>query len=503
MAIAMTYGAYTFNPVPMMSLNRQFHKTEDGRIFHTSYSIGLEGTLTPFPTGSGGLPVLMALQSGLSSGFNQQGCTFTVNCGGTTILNCNPRVNGVNFKGTPDNWVDSIGYSISMDYDDMPSGYETNIGANTYNIESASEDWNIEIIEDKPYYNWNVNGTPDNRPLSFKLVHNVSARAHTYYTACSTDMEPWQYARNFVSGLVGNTGVFSIQTLVAPQYYNYSRKQQQHRLNGEYSVTEEWIIFQTNNLSTAGATEDFNIDIKQDSRSDIVRVTIGGTIHGLESLSYGGLDITTATVTVPKYTNALSYWNSVAGLLLPRCQQALNNANLTNMYGASIRALNIVRFNRSIGHNVPGGTISYNVEYTNEATPCVAGALAEDISIDIDYPQDVYANISIIGRTAGPILQLINTRTSFNYNIGIDVVVPIITSCNIANGWQLSSPGCPHGNVKTLLVQMEQILAGQYSQMVKSSDKIMWKPKEGKYGRHVSYICVPCQGAGTSVATLY
>ena len=502
MAIQMTYGTYTFNPVPMMSLGREFKKTEDGRLLHTSYKIDLEGTLTPFPSGSGGLPVLMAMQSGLSTAFSQQGCTFAVLCNGQSVLCCQPRINGINFKGTSNNWVDSIGYSINMEYDDMPSGFETNIGSNSYNIDTASEEWNIDIAEDRPYYNWTVMGTPDNRPLSFKLSHNISARAHTYYTSCNTDIEPWQYARNFVSGLVGSsTSVFSISSLTAPQFFNYSRKQVEHRLNGEYSVQEEWLIWQTGNFS-APATEEFVIDVKQDSRSDICHVSIQGTIHGLENRQYTGLDITTANIVTPKFNNALTYWQQANSLIYARCQQSLNNLALTNIYGANIRTLNPLRFSRSIGQNIPGGLITYSVEYTNEATPCVPGALAEDINLTVDYPQDVYASIAIIGRTAGPILQLINTRTAFIYGATIDVIVPIISSCN-ASDWNLSSAGSPHSNVKGVLVQLEQNLAGQYSQMVKSSDKIVWKPKEGKYNRSVTWVCTPCQGSGTAVSVLY
>ena len=227
-----------------------------------------------------------------------------------------------------------------------------------------------------------------------------------------------------------------------------------------------------------------------------------GTIHGLENRQYSGLDITTANIITPKFTNALSYWQQVNTLIYPRCQQALNNLNLTNIYGAGIRSLNPLRFSRSIGENVPGGTITYNIDYTNEPSPCVQGALFEDINLTVDYPQDVYASIAIIGRTAGPILQMINTRTAFIYGATIDVVVPIIGTCNVL-GWNLNSAGSPHTAVKGVLQQLEQNLAGQYSQMVKASDKINWKPKEGKYNRSVTWVCTPCQGSGTAVSVLY
>src|SRR5208283_2421637 len=446
MAITMTYGTYTFNPVPMATLAREFRKTEDGRLLHTSYKIDLEGTLTPFPTGGGGLPALMAMQSGLSSAFSQQGSIFTIACNAQTLLQCNPRINGVNFKGTTNNWVDSIGYTLNLDYDDMPSGTETGVGNNNYNIDTASEEWSIDIAEDRPYYTWNVNGAADNRPLSFKLSHNISARAHNYYTATNIDVEPWQYACSFCSGLVGNSGVFSISSLAAPQFYNYSRKQAQHRLNGEYSVQEEWLVWQAGNIN-APATEEFTIDIKQDSRSDICHVSIQGTIHGLENRQYTSLDVTSANIVTPKFTNALTYWQGVSSLMYPRCQQALSQLNLVNIYNVGIRSLNPVRFNRSIGQNIPGGLITYGIEYTNEATPCVPGSLSEDINLTVDYPQDIYASIAILGRTAGPILQLINTRTAFIYGATIDVIVPIISTCNPL-GWNLGSAGSPHIAVK-------------------------------------------------------
>ena len=63
--VFMTYGEYTFSPVPLITISKDSQKTGGGVNLGTLYNLTLEGTVTPFPTGVGGIVNVDRLQDEL------------------------------------------------------------------------------------------------------------------------------------------------------------------------------------------------------------------------------------------------------------------------------------------------------------------------------------------------------------------------------------------------------------------------------------------------------
>jgi len=486
----MSYGTYTFSPVPIVNLTREYKRAEDGRILSAVIKVSLNGFLV---STAGSFTSINTLRDTLSTAFAQNGCLFEVKCGDTTIISKNSRVLALAFTNSPNNWINSLGYTAELEYDETAVGGEI---ANTSNLDSLSEDWQIEAIEDKPYFSWVASGVTDSRPYLYRLSHTLNAKGRAIYTGCSSGVaEPWQYAANYCSGKVGSSGnLFG----VTGSYYNYSRTQAAQKYAGTYSIAENWVVFKDAGISgiPAHALEDFTIDISYPNDTNIITVGVQGTIQGLESASYTGLNIVDKTVATGRYTSALTYFSGVSSRIYNRAQQGVLNSSF-----GSVRALNPLQYDRTIGHNVGNGVINYNYTYTNKPSPCVANALTENITFNVEYPKDVYASIAILGRAAGPLVQLMGTRTEYQYSMGIDVSVPIVTGCSVANLLPTAT-GSPHASVRSYLCDMESTLSGTYGTLTKTADNETWNPREGKYARTVTWLAVPCGGAGTAVNDL-
>lgn len=498
--VIMKYGDYTFSPVPLFNLTREYRKTDDGRILSSIMRLGLEGTLVPSP----GLINTDSAVDTLAAQLEKQGCLFTLTCNGTSLIGVYPRVLNVNFKSS-NQWVNSVNYTIDFEYDeDFSTDEITGAGL----LDSLVEEWTLEPLEDKGYYDWAVAGATNNkRPYLFRLAHNLNGKGRSNYTSSggcgSVPKEAWEIVKDYITSRLCNPADVDIDifglTAGDYEYYNWHRTQNINRYNGTYGIAETWLVYDsTQGTPTGPATEDFTIDIRSSSESDVISVGIQGNIQGFELKNFPNINVISGTVTTTKYANASGYYAALssANLFYLRAQQALENSNISHT-----RDLNALKVSKGVGHNVPNGVITYNYEYNNKPDNCVASSLTESITLNIDYPSDVFASLTVLGRTSGPILQLMGTSTSQVIKMGIDVTVPIIAGCTIAS-WLLTAAGCPHTEVKAYLSGMEAYLDSTYSQLAKNADNIVWNPKEGRYSRNVSWVVGNCSAINTAVSGL-
>jgi len=491
--VTMLYGTYNFSPVPLATFTKEYKKSEDGRILSTVTKVTLDGTLISL---DGGFSDMLSQKDTLTTALEDNGCPFVLNCVGGTSTNY-ARVLSLSFKNSQNNWINSVGYTIELEYDDNNAGEITSV--DTSKLDSISEEWQIEPIEDKPYVSWNANGTTDTTPYLYKLTHNVSAKGRAIYAGCGTiSGEPWRWAADFCSGQVGTQNATGIGLPNGGLYFNHHRTQSIQKYAGTCSIAETWTVFKP---STAGvpsnAIEDFTIDIQQSYDNDTITASIQGNIQGLESNTYSGINVITKSTTGDKYASALTYFSAVTGRLFNRAQQGLYNS-----LGSGLRPLSPSRINKTIGHNVRNGVITYNFGYNNKPAPCITGALSETININVSYPTEVTSSISVLGRSAGPIMQFMGTRTSYVYNLSIDATMPIINTGCVFTLSAIYS-GSPHTQVKTYLNDFEQSLKALDAQVAKTTDNITWSPKEGKYVRNVAWTMTPCSGSGTAINDLW
>lgn len=473
----MTYGLYSFRndagPIPHLTINKTYKLSADGTQLGSLYSVTIEGVLTPMPTGSLGYVNLDYMQDKLISGFNTQGLNFLVTCDSNTLISEYPRINSIRLDRSDDNWTMKTPYTIEMEWDgESLSGLY---------LDSIAENWDIQIANDNALYDWSISGTGDTNSLVVNVTHNISAKGITHYSSSGISTAV-QNARAFVvqhlgwdSGMVRQTGVLNYPVMTG---YNHARVAQIDEFEGSYSVSETWTSI--NGGACSPAIEDFTASVRYSLEDGITSVEVGGTIQGLESVTFS--PSYNVPLTDTKYHAASGYWACVRPKLLGRAKIASR--------GTATRDINPLATTFNVAHNPTKGTISYSYQYDDRPCNYVTGALSETIEVSDIYPTDIFASITIPGRAAGPILQDINTVTSHRRSVNINIVMPTSNGCSSITGIFNK----PSSEIEALLCALETQLSTQAGQVFKSSDSDSWNPKTGRYNRSVEWTLGYCSG---------
>lgn len=480
----MTYGAYSFRPVPLMTLSNELQKPADqGEIIGEAYSISLRGTLI-IPSGSGSIVQIRQKQDELLTAFSGDGRLFELKCGSTTLLQAYPRIRSVSFdEGI---WVFQSPYTIELEFDELAPGSGTSF------LQDASEDWSVEFGEQSKWA-WTLpaGSGADTNPYRLRITHSLSATGKSRYNAAGLQVKAWQHARNYViprlginTGYISNSGVFNMNA-GSFSAYDHVRSIQSNEKAGTYSVTESWLVQETGLGGVPGnAIEDFTISLRQTTDSDLTFVGIEGTIQGVESRTYG-VNPGDFTISETKYASASGTWNTVKNRLLGRSNLLLDTV-------ATTRDLNIIPLSTSVGHNPNTGSISYSYEYNDRPANCVVGAKSETITITDTYPTDVFARLTVLGRAAGPVLQDLSTQTESTRSLSIEVVMAPATGCPTAGNVAAFMAQKPTAAVNVLISAIEADLSGNYSQFFKTEDQESWSPKDGRYSRNIGWLYQNC-----------
>lgn len=468
-SVVMTYGSYNFSPVPSLSYSRAAERTP-GKDFclSTPVTVELNGSIVT----TGFQNVADAIQS-LNDVFKcDNSCeTFKVQCSTNT-----PWFNGparvTNFSIQPrsdaDIYANTASYNITLEmvsttghvYDNQPSG-----------ISAISEEWNIEFADER------VGGTTngiDSGTISLSSAYNVSHTVNiTAPFACSGGdglaIAKAYLLANFNSPDPNDakaSGIFAPSLY----YFNHFRVINQNVYDGSVSLNETWI----GTTDNSGVLEEFDANVNMGLDSNLATVSINGTIQGLATVNYP------AATGTPKLSKAIDYWNNyVKSVLFSRA---------TTVYDSSLfagRSLNSIPMTKSYGYNTVAGTVTYNYEYNNRPANCVAAALAENITITENNPSDIFASLTILGRTSGPLYQEIGTVGPRTREIAIEAVLPINTGCSYA---ALSSPT----DYDSLVATYEAGLNGDYDQVFVNSESKSWNPKEGRFTFNKSWTVGEC-----------
>lgn len=299
-------------------------------------------------------------------------------------------------------------YGIAQD-DDLLDGNSL--------IESFNEDWQIDTDE-----------TPESDilPRTYRITHSLQAKGINKF---DNDASPptitspaWVQARNAVFNklYVGGNDQFNSALEYSqinfnnniipfsgvadlPTYYNLTnhvRTENIQKAEGSYQVTETWL------LASGWALEDYTVQVVDNIDNPLKTVSVNGTITGLEQRNPANLDLITS-----KYTNANSKFTSVSGSLHARAQ---------TYAGFS---LNPLPASQTIGKNPGVGTISYSYDFDNRPTTYISGARSEQITVSYSHQGDVIAQIAVLGRTAGVLLQDLSTKTAKRKTLSISAVL--------------------------------------------------------------------------------
>jgi hypothetical protein len=357
-------------------------------------------------------------------------------------------------------------------------------------VGEASESWDFEPLGERFKYSLNTDVGLDTNSYQFKLSHSISARGKKHYTGAGLVRQAWEEAREFVVPRLGydSTQIQSsgVMNLNPAQFgaYNHIRTQQIDELGGNFSVTESWVIVNPTGSGIAGqALEDFTCSIRSNTEDSTTVVSIEGTIVGLEEVSYG-TNPGDYTVTVDKYTNALEYWNAIDGALklYPRAK-AISGLTLNSSPKTQV-----------VTHNPPRGEITYNFEYDNRPSNCITGSLSEVFVVTDENPADMIAIITVLGRSAGQLLQDLSTTTARKRSLDIEVVMSGTNTCpNSAANVTLLMAASPASQVDDIVDAFQTELEGNYAQVFRTQDQARWEPRTGRYGRNIQWTFGQCE----------
>lgn len=455
--VPLTYAGYT----------KEYQRSEDGTKIGQIYIITLRGTIVAYKGSpdSGGnfwtasgyppdetiaadsrLKAIERKQEAIRCLFSTDGLLLEVSpWDGSAPFKCNPRVRSIEFaEGL---WFETSTYTIVLEADFIYNNLIENCPADiTPYIADSSEEWQIE-----------ANDVID----TYRLTHVLSAKGKRHYDETGTLVgEAWQQASGWVIPRLGldTTRMRAPGVLNLPasyQGFNYVRSNVVNELTGTFGVTESWIV------SSGVATEDFTVETRTSLQDNLTQVTINGSVQGLESRNNTTWDTRTQT----KYAAASGYFaNTVQSSLLNRAQQY------------SGLSLNPASLDSTIGRNPINGVITYSYTYNNRAANLVAGSISDSLEIIDNFQNDVFAAIGVIGRTLGPVLQDLSTKTEKRRTINLECRMP-------AQQYGESAPEEP--TVTSIFTEYAPDY--DYVRFIAQNDKT-WNPVTGAFRRTITYV---------------
>jgi len=352
-------------------------------------------------------------------------------------------------------------------------------------ISSISEEWSIEFLDER------IGGTVSTQNVfnsdarsvtiqpAFTISHSINVSAPFICQSSELDVTGWQraidYVRNELAVSTPETGSFGLFAVPADLgYYNHFRTFNKNVHDGSISINDTWTACES------GALEDFDVSLDDSVDSYLKSVTVNGTIQGLASIGYD-----TAATGVPKIQNAFDYFKAISGDIYSRAA-TIYNGNIDS--SGNNMSLNINPLNYSIGYNTNGGSVTYNYTFNDRPYNCVPTAKSEIINITEGNPNDVFSNITILGRAAGPLYQDINTIGQRTREISIEAILPPDTNC-LTNG--LYTVIAPTG-YDAFVSGYESSLIGTYAQVFVNSENKTWTPKEGRFTFNKSWTVGGC-----------
>lgn len=466
------YNGNYLVPGPMATVTKLFDTTEDGRRIGAKFGISLQGKLVVHkgsPNSSGGfattavepadevinsdsyLTVMLRKMEALRTLFATEGKTLQIQgYDSGSPWSCNPRLKGpIEFqRGPTTSWYNVLDFTVNLEADFI-SGPGMATGEDNFpeKIERASETWTMEPT--------------DEIGRVYKLTHAVFAKGkRTYSTSGTIDTEAWQQASGYCLNRItlgidlnrmGSPGILNLGHLNA---YNYTRRQTIGELDGTFNLDETWTCIS----GSTPAIETYTVT-KRTAELNKASVSIEGSVQGLEVRNN-----TSYALTSSRWANAKTQWTTTQADLKTRAQNA---TGLT---------LNATPLNNSVSYNEINGIINYTYEFDNRAgnQNTDGDVVSEKIDFSYDLPNRLYAEIPILGRNNGPILQDIVTRTSKKKTVAIECLVSGTTlsyTATMPDYNSIVSGFAPTSSVR--------FLAG---------DRESWNEKEGRYSRQTTWI---------------
>ena len=495
--ISFTYGDYAFDPRPLFTVNKEIIKTPSNTGLATRYSLVLQGTIlptgiNPSTNNKGGLTTVLTSGNALRDAFAQDFKLLKLQCDSDDpIINGYPKVISIDMQNADDNYTRRMDYTINLELPSLTGNASEQVGVDcggnsmgdlgASGLISLSEDVTVEFLDERVGGDLSIFG--ESIPSVFSIQRSLSTQGNPL--SCgpgSTYTEPWQYAKAYVENNLGlqpeMTGLSKLMCVAGMNIASNFRNISVNKTDGTVNASETFIAY----TGDTPATEEFEVSIEQSLDSPFTNVSINGTIQGLTNINYDNCN----PEGTPKFNNAVTSWTIVSGSLFSRASAAYNTMpdNKANQ-GAS---LNSDPLTESIGYNTRGGTISYAYGYNDRPINCYTGALTEDITFTYNEPSDVFASLTVLGRTQGPLFQSINTSGATTRDLSINAIIPVRAfDCTNFDNYIT-----PFDGYDDFVRAYESSLNTQYQQVFVTAHNQSWNPKVGQFSLNKSYTVGYC-----------
>lgn len=477
-------------PAPIVTLSKNYIQTVGSGAIGAEYIISLNGTLIAYkgnPESSGVTPSVSISTDSVYNDFNPDNDPINNSLTAENYLNAillkqehlrnlfseTPlkvditgfnQESGINAYCILDSiefddrsrWTSVCGYTVNLRTSKLlnPANvdlFEANSteDAFTYYISEASNNWSIAETETYTASTGNIN----EQIKLYNVTHSVSAVGQRTYDS-GILIDPISEASGYVHNVIGLGGDnLPNNFLNIPSTYTAYNRTISETINpftGSYGIEESLTFGPSGQL----ATEVVQVSIQSDL-SPFTRLDINGTITGFN----------TSGVTesqVDKYTNAVSYWQSVSGEIYDRANGFMDTFSL-----------NETPLSKSIGKNPQEGVISYSYSYDNRPAYTISGALTEDIQISDTYPGQIINVVPVIGRSQ-PIIQYLNSRSDYKRSLQISAVMPM-------------SGGFPVKPSVASLTTIFDTYKPAVSSVYYSSPTEQWNPRTGQYSYNIEW----------------
>lgn len=411
----VAYAGKLLRPSPFVNITKTYQKSGDDLIVGSLYTITISGTIVAFKgspnsskvfdsTGNGladenidndsRLAAIIRKQEAIRELFSEEGKEFYIQSDDASEpLKLYPRIVSVNVPEGA--WYNTAPYQVTLEVDRLPNEDDKLLGTNYY-ISSANENWSLETDDQNP--------ESENIPRTYRLTHSVSADGKRVYDETGAlTKQPWEHAKEFCLSKKGLDSTFvnsnNVNNLSGYDGYNRVISENIDEIGGSYTLTETWT------LASDTALEDYTVTTTTSLDESITSVTIDGNITGLEERD------SSMSITTSKIDNAETKWDTVKSSLFSR---ATTHSGISN--------LNTNASSTTVGKNPFTGVINYTYEYDNRPAKVITGSKSEVISISYDGGGDVFAEIPILGRAKGPLLQDMGTINSKTRSLNIEAL---------------------------------------------------------------------------------
>ena len=465
---------------------------------------------------------------------NEDGKLFYVNflgsgpmCSGTGMYSSDTVVSSIEFS-SPDQWVKRVEYSVELfcrNELSVNSGGTTGILDGISGIlQSQDQEYSVEMLA-KPQQ-FGTGATPMWLQVavstSKQALPGLGASVSPPSVSLKTPID------NFITG-IGFTGSFrgADTATLTQRTHTFDELNSTHSYNDVYTVKDCSGDFKGLGVPTGNVIDTFTVDVESSLESAIVTVNIQGELKGIEPyygtislsgsgepgpLKQAGNKMSTAIYEAQSYLDQAIYHttgNSSDPDALPtnsfrsydfkeKGTPLFSNRANTAYSGVGTPAVRLLPLNpeplsKAIGYNNNEGIITYSLSYNNRPENCYSGALSETISITRGRPIPVHANLTILGRSLGPILQDIGTKSASTTECSIEaIVLPWTGFCTGDMFGNVEYYHTPTGFYDELVSAVESGIGDEFDTHFRTADSINWDPKTGRLGRTCAWIHTHC-----------